>query len=108
VRIDTADKHQVDLYKRNGMIFNPIPKVYIARKGIVRPIDGNFHFDLDMTLHHMQRMATSVIELHSEKDILGFFETESKTIYKDDMMVGKGIYSGLDEVTSVWRPKHVD
>jgi len=53
-------------------------------------------------------MATSVIELHSEKDILGFFETESKTIYKDDMMVGKGIYSGLDEVTSVWRPKHVD
>jgi hypothetical protein len=39
VRIDTKDKHEVDLYKRNGMVFNPIPKVYIARQGTVRPLD---------------------------------------------------------------------
>jgi hypothetical protein len=53
-------------------------------------------------------MANSVVNLDSEKEIVEFLDTESKTTWKNDMKVGDGIYSGLSEDNSTWKPKNVD
>ena len=63
VRIDTANKAELEAYRNDGFVFKTIPMVFIVKNGMVRALDQHAHFDTDMTLHHLNRMAHSLIEL---------------------------------------------
>ena len=46
VRIDTNDRAEVEAYRREGLVFAQVPKVFIGGHGVVRPVDMQFHFRL--------------------------------------------------------------
>lgn len=102
IRIDTANKSDMESFKDIGIGFSFVPQVYIVKDGVVRQYTGPYD-TLDRFFFQAQRMLNPVETLKTEQDIIEFLENEPKT-WKTDYTGGllrkdDGAWSGsIDDV----------
>ena len=86
-RVDLANKQLTEKLASNGIWFPMGTTIYIGKDARLMKYDGNAR-DFNMLAHQMQRVATPVINLSSEEQILDFLDNTKNEIWHED-------YNGL-------------
>ena len=111
VRVDIANKEEVNLYREKlGIkLGRAVPKIYLIKEAkFISTLDSMSNIDpktdLDVIIHHMQRLIYPVVSLENVNDITEFLDTTTKTIWKGDYQTGHGLFKQAKE----WHPKNID
>jgi len=83
VRVDLADKALVEKLAELGVWFPMGTTVLIVKEGRAFEYKGMWS-DVNMLLHHLQRVANPVVTLTSEEKVLSFLDTSQASIWEDD------------------------
>ena len=86
-RVDLANKELVEVLAARGIWFPMGTTINIVKDGHHLKYDGMFS-DFTMLGHHMQRAATPLVKLDSEKQILDFLDNSEAKIWEEDYSGG--------------------